>query len=107
SAPEELVLTLRAASDKDREAATTLLARGLVQAAEADHPFWKALRKSLGSTDTKLADFARSLDGALSRKVAEEKAPKPLVPTQVVSPASAVQVGPGGVERTADTRPGG
>ncbi|AKJ00629.1 D-alanyl-D-alanine carboxypeptidase/D-alanyl-D-alanine-endopeptidase [Archangium gephyra] len=107
TAPEELVLALKGAAAKDREVATTLLARGLVLAGESEHPFWKALKKSLGSTDTKLAEFARSLDGALSRKVAEEKAPKPLVPTQVVSPASAVQVGPGGVERTADTRPGG
>ena len=107
TAPEELVLALKGAAVKDRELATTLLARGLVQAGEAEHPFWKALKKSLGSTDTKLADFARSLDGALSRKVAEEKAPKPLVPAQVVAPASAVQVGPGGIERTADTRPGG
>jgi len=107
TAPEELVLALKGAAVKDREMATTLLARGLVVAGEAEHPFWKALKKTLGSTDTKLADFARSLDGALSRKVAEEKAPKPLVPTQVVAPASAVQVGPGGIERTADTRPGG
>ena len=108
TAPEELVLALKGASAKDREVATTLLARGLVLAGEAEHPFWKALKKSLGSTDTKLAEFARGLDGALSRKVAEEKAPKPAVmPTQVVSPASAVQVGPGGIERTADTRPGG
>ncbi|HEX5751836.1 MAG TPA: D-alanyl-D-alanine carboxypeptidase/D-alanyl-D-alanine-endopeptidase [Archangium sp.] len=108
TAPEELVLALKGASAKDREVATTLLARGLVLAGEAEHPFWKALKKSLGSTDTKLAEFARSLDGALSRKVAEEKAPKPaVVPAQVVAPASAVQVGPTGAERTAETRPGG
>ncbi|MCY1074599.1 D-alanyl-D-alanine carboxypeptidase/D-alanyl-D-alanine endopeptidase [Archangium lansingense] len=108
TAPEELVLALKGAAVKDREQATTLLARGLVVAGEAEHPFWKALKKSLGSTDAKLADFARSLDGSLSRKVAEEKAPKPQsVPAQVVAPAAAVQVGPGAVERTAETRPGG
>ncbi|HYO58579.1 D-alanyl-D-alanine carboxypeptidase/D-alanyl-D-alanine endopeptidase [Archangium sp.] len=108
TAPEELVLALKGASVKDREVTTTLLARGLVLASEAEHPFWKALKKSLGSTDTKLADFARSLDGTLSRKVAEEKAPKPQqVPAQVVAPASAVQLGPGPIERTAETRPGG
>ncbi|MGZ3461158.1 MAG: D-alanyl-D-alanine carboxypeptidase/D-alanyl-D-alanine endopeptidase, partial [Archangium sp.] len=114
TAPEELMQALRGASDKDRETATTLLARGLVQAGEGEHPFWKALKKSLGATDAKLADFARSLEGSLSRKVAEEKAPKPtpqppqqLVPAQVVAPASAVHVGPGPIERTADTRPGG
>jgi D-alanyl-D-alanine carboxypeptidase/D-alanyl-D-alanine-endopeptidase (penicillin-binding protein 4) len=108
TAPEELVHALRGASATDREVTTSLLARGLVQAGEADHPFWKALKKSLGSTDTKLADFARALEGTLSRKVAEEKAPKTqVVPAQVVAPASAVQMGPGPVERTAETRPGG
>jgi D-alanyl-D-alanine carboxypeptidase/D-alanyl-D-alanine-endopeptidase (penicillin-binding protein 4) len=109
TAPEELVQALRSASVKDREVTTSLLARGLVQTGEAEHPFWKAQRKSLGSTDTKLAEFARSLEGSLSRKVAEEKAPKPqqLVPTQVVAPAASVPVGPGTAERTAETRPGG
>ncbi len=108
TAPEELVQALRSASAKDREVATSLLARGLVQAGEAEHPFWKALKKSLGSTDTKAAEFARSLEGSLSRKVAEEKAPKPqqLVPTQVVAPAAVVPMGPA-AERTAETRPGG
>ena len=109
TAPEELVQALRGAANTDREVATSLLARGLVQAGEAEHPFWKALRKTLGSTDTKLAEFARTLEGSLSRKVAEEKAPKPqqLVPAQVVAPAAAVPVGPGPIERTAETRPGG
>ncbi len=109
TAPEELVHALRGASATDREVGTRLLARGLVQAGDADHPFWKALKKSLGSTDAKLADFARSLEGTLSRKVAEEKAPKlqQLVPAQVVAPASAVQMGPGPIEGTAETRPGG
>ncbi|MFL5356024.1 D-alanyl-D-alanine carboxypeptidase/D-alanyl-D-alanine-endopeptidase [Archangium sp.] len=105
TAPEELVQALRTASAKDREAATALLARGLVQASDAEHPFWKGLRKSLGSTDAKLAEFSRTLEGTLSRKVAEEKAPKPQ--QQVVAPAASVQVGPGTVERTAETRPGG
>lgn len=109
TAPEELVQALRGATNTDREVATRLLARGLAQAGEAEHPFWKALSKTLGSTDTKLADFARSLEGMLSRKVAEEKAPKPqpLVPAQVVAPAAAVPLGPGPIERTAETRPGG
>ena len=107
TAPEELVHALRDAVPADREVATTLLARGLVQSGEADHPFWKALRKSLGATDAALASFSRSLEGSLSRKVAEEKAPR-LVPTQVVAPASSVPEGPfSPVERTAETRPGG
>ena len=109
TAPEELVQALRGAGNTDREVATSLLARGLVQAGEAEHPFWKALRKTLGSTDTKLAEFARTLEGSLSRKVAEEKAPKPqqLVPTQVVAPSAALPMGPGPNQRTAETRPGG
>lgn len=107
TAPEELVQALRVASNADREVSTTLLARGLIQAGEAEHPFWKALKKSLGSSDPKLAEFARGLDGALSRKVAEEKAPKQLVPTQVVAPSAAMPLGPGSIERTAETRPGG
>jgi D-alanyl-D-alanine carboxypeptidase/D-alanyl-D-alanine-endopeptidase (penicillin-binding protein 4) len=107
TAPEELVQALRTASNADREMATTLLARGLVQSAEAEHPFWKALKKSLGSSDPKLAEFSRGLEGSLSRKVAEEKAPKQLAPTQVVAPSAALPLGPGSVERTAETRPGG
>ncbi|WP_309890535.1 D-alanyl-D-alanine carboxypeptidase/D-alanyl-D-alanine-endopeptidase [Archangium sp.] len=107
TAPEELVQALRTASNADREMATTLLARGLIQTAEAEHPFWKALKKSLGSSDPKLAEFSRGLEGSLSRKVAEEKAPKQLVPTQVVAPSAALPLGPGSVERTAETRPGG
>jgi D-alanyl-D-alanine carboxypeptidase/D-alanyl-D-alanine-endopeptidase (penicillin-binding protein 4) len=107
TAPEELVQALHAAEAGERESATSLLARGLLQAGEAEHPFWKALRKTFGSTDTKLATFARTLDGALSRKVAEEKAPKALPAVQVVAPAAAVPVGPTALERTAETRPGG
>jgi D-alanyl-D-alanine carboxypeptidase/D-alanyl-D-alanine-endopeptidase (penicillin-binding protein 4) len=109
TAPEELVQALRVASNSDREMATTLLARGLSQSGEAEHPFWKGLKKSFGSPDAKLAEFARALDGTLSRKVAEEKAPKTqqLVPTQVVAPTAALPLGPGSIERTAETRPGG
>ena len=107
TAPEELVQALHVAEAGEREPATSLLARGLLQAGEAEHPFWKALRKTFGSTDTKLATFARTLDGALSRKVAEEKAPKALPAVQMVAPAAAVPVGPSALERTAETRPGG
>jgi D-alanyl-D-alanine carboxypeptidase/D-alanyl-D-alanine-endopeptidase (penicillin-binding protein 4) len=107
TAPEELVLALRTAASADRELATTLLARGLVRASEAEHPFWKALRKTLAATDKGLASFARTLEGSLSRKVTEEKAAR-AAPTPVAAPASAVPGGPGlPTERTAETRPGG
>lgn len=114
TAPEELLASLRGAAAADLDAATPLLARGLVQAGEADHPFWKALRKSLGATDPALATFARTLDATLSQKVAEQKAPRPTesetpVPAAVVAPASLVPPGPGAqsVPTTAETRPGG
>ena len=103
SAPEDLVLALRAASDKDREAATTLLARGLVQTGEAEHPFWKALRKSLGASDPKVAEFSRSLEGLMSRKVAEAKAPRAEPPLGTPVLASPPVIGPG----LSETRPGG
>jgi D-alanyl-D-alanine carboxypeptidase/D-alanyl-D-alanine-endopeptidase (penicillin-binding protein 4) len=103
SAPEDLVLALRAASDKDREAATTLLARGLVQTGEADHPFWKALRKSLAAPDPKVAEFSRSLEGLMSRKVAEAKAPRAEPPLGTPVLASPPVIGTG----LSETRPGG
>ena len=117
TAPEELVVALRAAGAGDRDASTTLLARALVKAGQADHPFWKSLRRTLGATDPQLAAFAKGLDSTLSQKVAEAKAPPKgtdgLVPVQVVAPAGAVAplppARPGNPPeaRTAETRPGG
>nr|WP_211194393.1 D-alanyl-D-alanine carboxypeptidase/D-alanyl-D-alanine-endopeptidase [Pyxidicoccus fallax] len=116
TAPEELVVALRAADAGDREASTTLLARALVQAGQADHPFWKSLRRMLGATDPQLASFAKGLDSTLSQKVAEAKAPPRspdgLVPVQVVAPAGNAPVVPARTgnppeARTAETRPGG
>ena len=101
TAPEELLQALRTASTRDREVSTTLLARGLIQAGEAEHPFWKALRKGLGAADVRQAEFARALEGSLARKVAEEKAPKP-TPATAITPAG----GTGG-GHTVETRPGG
>ncbi|MBL0697436.1 D-alanyl-D-alanine carboxypeptidase/D-alanyl-D-alanine-endopeptidase [Comamonas sp. JC664] len=106
TAPEELVVALRAASTGDRDACTTLLARALVQAGQADHPFWKSLRRTLGASDARLASFAKGLDSTLSQKVAEAKAP-PRTPAglnavEVVAPA-----GNAPDSSTADTRPGG
>ncbi|MFP2931016.1 D-alanyl-D-alanine carboxypeptidase/D-alanyl-D-alanine-endopeptidase, partial [Pyxidicoccus sp. 3LG] len=115
TAPEELVVALRAANAGDRDASTTLLARALVQAGQADHPFWKSLRRTLGASDPQLAAFAKGLDSTLSQKVAEAKAPKPSdtgTPVQLVAPAGSAPVAPprGGnppEARTAETRPGG
>lgn len=106
TAPEELVVALRAASASDRDACTTLLARGLVQAGQADHPFWKSLRRTLGASDPRLASFAKGLDSTLSQKVAEAKAPaktpEGFTPVQMVAPA-----GNAPESSTADNRPGG
>jgi D-alanyl-D-alanine carboxypeptidase/D-alanyl-D-alanine-endopeptidase (penicillin-binding protein 4) len=77
TAPSELLLVLKAAADPDRTAALTLLARGMVKAADSDHPFWPALRRTMGAVDGELAAFAKQTESALSLKIAEEKAPKP------------------------------
>jgi len=106
TAPEELVVSLREAGSAEREATVTLLARGLVQAGDAEHPFWKSLRKQQGATDPALAAFVRTLDSQLSQKVAEAKAPRPLDAVQVVAPAVMTPVGPA-PSQTAETRPGG
>jgi D-alanyl-D-alanine carboxypeptidase/D-alanyl-D-alanine-endopeptidase (penicillin-binding protein 4) len=106
TAPEELVVALREAGAGARETTVSLLARGLVQAGDAEHPFWKSLRKQQGATDQELAAFVRSLDAALSQKVAEQKAPKAPDAVQVVAPAAMTPVGPA-PSRTAETRPGG
>ena len=106
SAPEELVLALRQAQTSEREAAVFLLARGLVQAGDADHPFWKSLRKQQGASDPAVATFVRTLDATLSQKVAEQKAPRPQGTVEAVAPGAVAPVGPG-PSRTAETRPGG
>lgn len=106
TAPEELVVALREAGAPERDTSVTLLARGLVQAGEADHPFWKSLRKQLGATDPALAAFARTLDATLSQKVAEAKAPQGPDLPQGVTPVTTVPGAPG-TSQTAETRPGG
>jgi D-alanyl-D-alanine carboxypeptidase/D-alanyl-D-alanine-endopeptidase (penicillin-binding protein 4) len=75
TAPDELLIALRAAPPTDRDAATTLLVRGLAKAADAEHPFWPALRKLMGSVDPNMAAFAKELEAAMSQKIAQEKAP--------------------------------
>ncbi|HYV49365.1 MAG TPA: D-alanyl-D-alanine carboxypeptidase/D-alanyl-D-alanine-endopeptidase [Myxococcaceae bacterium] len=106
TAPDELILALKNAPAADRDAAVAMLAQGLVRAADADHPFWPALRKSMGAVDVATATFAKQVDAALSLKIAEEKAPKPAAVAGQVVPASATTGGPGH-EATAETRPGG
>ncbi|MDY7226909.1 D-alanyl-D-alanine carboxypeptidase/D-alanyl-D-alanine endopeptidase [Hyalangium rubrum] len=106
TAPEELVMALREAGVPERDTAVTLLARGLVQAEDAEHPFWKSLRKQLGAADPAQATFVRNLDAALSQKVAEHKAPRALDATQMVVPGVLTPTSPV-TPQTAETRPGG
>jgi D-alanyl-D-alanine carboxypeptidase/D-alanyl-D-alanine-endopeptidase (penicillin-binding protein 4) len=101
TAPEELILALRNAPIQDRDAAVAMLARGLVRAADADHPFWPALRKSMGAVDFATATFAKQVDATLSLKIAEEKAPKAVATQTPDSPTGSAR------DATAETRPGG
>ncbi len=75
SAPEELLSAMRAAGTSEREAAQELLARGLVGGGDAGHPFWPALKKTMGAKDIQLAEFAKQTDAFLSRRAAEFAAP--------------------------------
>ncbi len=106
TAPEELIVALRESDIPERDVAVSLLARGLVQVGDAEHPFWKSLRKQLGASDPALVTFVRSLDASLSQKVAEQKAPRALDPTEVLVPPPGQPAGTG-TSRTAETRPGG
>ena len=91
TAPDELVGALKAAPAPEREAAQGLLAQGLARASDAKHPFWPSLRRLMASSDTELAAFAKSLDGALSQTIARLKAPPKASETAIVqaTPASA------------------
>jgi D-alanyl-D-alanine carboxypeptidase/D-alanyl-D-alanine-endopeptidase (penicillin-binding protein 4) len=100
TAPDELLLVMRGAGAPDKEPAMRLLALGLVKAADAEHPFWPALRKAMGSLDPATASFAKGTDVYLSQKIAEEKAPK--------AAAVVVEPKPPAVEKPAPgERPGG
>ncbi|MGQ0504370.1 MAG: D-alanyl-D-alanine carboxypeptidase/D-alanyl-D-alanine endopeptidase [Myxococcaceae bacterium] len=102
TAPEELLLALKLANNPDRDSAMILLARGLIAANDADHPFWPTLRKMMGAVDASTADFAKKTDTVLSLKIAEEKAPK--LPAPVTAQPSNK---PPPDQRVTETRPGG
>lgn len=103
TAPEELISALKAMAPVDQEAAVGVLGDGLAAAAEAEHPFWPALRKLMGSTDPGMAEFAHTLDGVLSVRIAQARAPEvmPLTPA-APKPASSPQP-----ERAPNGPPGG
>jgi D-alanyl-D-alanine carboxypeptidase/D-alanyl-D-alanine-endopeptidase (penicillin-binding protein 4) len=102
TAPDELIAALKALPAKTREPALGTLAHGLVALGENDHPFWPALKKSMGAVDRELAAFAKELEGTLAVRIAEAKAPEvPVVP--VARPSTDKPSLP----PTAETRPGG
>ncbi|WP_328707112.1 D-alanyl-D-alanine carboxypeptidase/D-alanyl-D-alanine endopeptidase [Citreicoccus inhibens] len=108
TAPEALVGALRTASPADREASTPLLARGIVRTGDAEHPFWKSLRRLVVSPDAQLAAFCKGLDATLAPKIAEARALS-REPVQVVAPSgnAGARAGPDRDLPTAETRPGG
>ncbi len=114
TAPEELLLTLRSVADAERDSSIELLARGLVKSAEADHPFWAALKRSMGAVDGEFAAFAKQMDATLSKQIAESKAPRvePASGTGPGSSAAPAQQSPPKAdgqrdEPVAERRPGG
>jgi len=102
TAPDELLLALRKAQAADREAALDALAKGLVGAADADHPFWPSLKKAMGAPDPEAAAFAQQVEAGLSIKIAADKAPMP-IPGTAAGPASMPPPNP----TVNETRPGG
>ena len=59
TAPDELLIS-PGASAADRDAALGLLAQGMTQQQDADHPLWPAVRKVMASTDAAVAAFGAS-----------------------------------------------
>jgi serine-type D-Ala-D-Ala carboxypeptidase/endopeptidase (penicillin-binding protein 4) len=74
TAPEELVHALQMATPADRDAALGLLAKGLEREADAQHPFWPAVRQLMGANEPVKAAFAKELESGLSQRIAEDKA---------------------------------
>jgi D-alanyl-D-alanine carboxypeptidase/D-alanyl-D-alanine-endopeptidase (penicillin-binding protein 4) len=104
TAPDELLVSLRVATPADRDAALGLLAQGVAQQQDADHPLWPAVRKVMASTDTTVAAFGRELDATLSQRMAAEKAPRVVQAGGTALPAATVQ--PAAAPASTD-RPGG
>jgi D-alanyl-D-alanine carboxypeptidase/D-alanyl-D-alanine-endopeptidase (penicillin-binding protein 4) len=100
TAPDELLLSMRQGGIAEREATTSLLAQGLVKAADPEHPFWPSLKSAMGAVDPELSTFARQMEEALSIQIAAAKAP----PTPPIIPAEGKPSAP---PTSAETRPGG
>ena len=105
TAPDELLVSLRATSAADRDAALALLARGVAQQQDAEHPLWPAVRKVMASTDAAVAAFGRELDATLSQRMAAEKAPRVVQAGPAAGPQPAAQ--PTVTPPSSTERPGG
>ena len=98
TAPQELVVALKAAGNAERTAALSRLADALSQTGGAEHPFWAALR-GIENSGSELAAFAKEVKTSLSaqRVKADPSA----------SPASASAVESVPVPAPPEARPGG
>ena len=80
NSPQELLMGLYGAPQLQHDPTTSLLAQGLVRAADSENPLWPALRSAMASSDPGFARFAKALEAELSVKIAQEKAkPQPLI----------------------------
>jgi len=104
TAPDELLVTLRTASSADRDAAITLLAKGVSEQQDADHPLWPAVRKVMASTEASVAAFGKELEATLSQRMAAEKAPRVVQASGAAAAPAAVQPA---VAPAPTDRPGG
>lgn len=106
TAPDDLILSLKAAAPRNQAAAEALLAKGLA-GEPANHPFWPSVKKLSGAADRSTATFAKALAGKVTAEITEAKAlaASPAPTTGTVIPASAKQPAPGG--QSAEVRPGG
>jgi len=89
-APRELLVALKASPQAEQDAAVDSLVRGLVKAAQPEAPLWPTLREAQGSPDPSMVSFARALEATLSQKIAEARAPAPVV-TAPAPPSSPVK----------------
>jgi D-alanyl-D-alanine carboxypeptidase/D-alanyl-D-alanine-endopeptidase (penicillin-binding protein 4) len=98
SAPEELVLALRAAPAVAQEAAIGALGAGLARSDERDHPFAAALH-ALGKKEGEAGAFARALEPRLSAAITAggaARAAPAVVPAAGQAPAAPAAALPGG-----------
>ncbi len=73
NAPDELIAALFSTPELTRESALDVLAKSLSASSEPDHPFPTAVKRSAGSVDPQIAEFARHLEQELLSRIVGEK----------------------------------